>query len=140
MTRLMVGMSGVGVGLSLLVWLSAGPLVRLFLGPDYLETGGVLQILGLLLLFKAGSFGIAVLLVAAEQQRQRVQVQAIAAAFNAGANLLIIHQFGIVGVAWVYVLTEALLLAGYTFVAWRWWGAMNTRAAAWNLTHETPHP
>ncbi|HEX8680830.1 MAG TPA: oligosaccharide flippase family protein [Ardenticatenaceae bacterium] len=140
MTRLMVGMSGVGVGLSLLVWLSAGPLVRLFLGPDYLETGGVLQILGLLLLFKAGSYGIAVLLVAAEQQRQRVQVQAIAAAFNAGANLLIIHQFGIVGVAWVYVLTEALLLAGYTFVAWRWWGAMNTRAAAWNLTHETPHP
>ncbi len=112
---------GLGLALTLALFLVAQPLVHLLLGDAYRATGQLLQTLSLLLLFKAGSFAAAAVLVAADWQRQRVRVQAVAALVNVLANLLLVRQIGIAGVAWVYVLTEALLFAGYALLTWRWW-------------------
>jgi O-antigen/teichoic acid export membrane protein len=128
--KVMLGGTGLGLMLATALWLTAPTLVSLLLGSDYTETGRVLQILSILLVFRAGSFSVAALLVAANQQHKRLVVQAVAAAVNVALNLLIIQQMGIHGVAWVYVLTEALLFLGYVALAWRWWTALNARHAA----------
>lgn len=138
-TKVVLGSTGLGAAMAAMLWLVAPLAVNLLLGAAYAETGRVLQILSILLIFRAGSFGIAALIVAANEQRRRVVVQVLAAVANVGLNLLIIQRAGIEGVAWVYVLTEALLFVGYAAVAWRWWHALNRRAMAWNLTHQTPH-
>lgn len=44
----------------------------------------------------------------------------IAAVFNISANILIIPLYGINGVAWVYVISELLLVIGYGWVTIKW--------------------
>lgn len=115
--HLTLAVVAIGVALTLGTALVAHPLTHLLLGHDYALTGTLLQILSPLLLFKAGSYGAAALLVAGGWQAQRVQVQALVALLNAALNLLLVQQVGLVGVAWIYVLTEALLCLGYTLLA-----------------------
>jgi O-antigen/teichoic acid export membrane protein len=46
-------------------------------------------------------------------------VQVVAVVFNLLFNLAVVYRYGIRAVAVVYVLTELLLLIGYSWVAWR---------------------
>ena len=50
----------------------------------------------------------------------RKHVQAIAAALNIGLNLALIQVYGLVGVAYIYILTEAVLMVGYLAFYLRW--------------------
>lgn len=117
--HLALAVLAIGLALTLGTALVAHPLTALLLGSDYVLTGTLLQTLSPLLLFKAGSYGAAALLVAGGWQAQRVRVQAVVALLNAGLNLLLVRHVGLVGVAWIYVLTEALLCLGYTLLARR---------------------
>jgi O-antigen/teichoic acid export membrane protein len=103
----------VGGALWLGLALFAQPVVALLLGPGYAASSEVLRILSMILFFKSGSFAMVSLLIAADRQKYRLVVQAVVAAFNVILNLLVVLRFGIHGVAWVYVLSEALLLVGY---------------------------
>jgi len=98
---------------------AVAPLLVRILGPSYQGSLGILRIISLVLLFKSLSFGMAAIIVATDQQAQRTAVQAVAALANILLNLLVVSRWGVQGVAGVYVLTEVILLAGYTWIAWR---------------------
>jgi len=110
----------VGLGLFLLLFFGAKYLISLF-GPAYAGSQEILQILSAILFFHSITFGVAAILVATNQQKQRTIIQAIAVVINVGLNFLIIQQFGITGVAYVYVLTEVVLLLGYVYLVLRYW-------------------
>jgi O-antigen/teichoic acid export membrane protein len=61
----------------------------------------------------------AAIMVATNQQVKRTFIQVIAAVTNIVLNLLVVFRFGINGVAFVYVITEIILLVGYTWVVWK---------------------
>jgi O-antigen/teichoic acid export membrane protein len=103
----------IGIGMSTALVVGAGLLVSL-LGDSFAGSREILQILGIILALHSLSYGMAAILVAANQQRRRVVVQAVAVSINAILNLLIVRWAGIRGVAVVYVLTEVVLLVGYT--------------------------
>ena len=112
-----------GIGLALV----ARPVALLFYGPDYTATGDVLFVLSAVLAFRTLSFGLAAFVVAVGLQRQRIWAQAVAALFNIAGNLLTIRSHGIVGVAVVYCLSEAVLMLGYSMIFIRWLRAARNR-------------
>ena len=107
-----------GIGLSLLYYVGS-PLIIPLLGPSYAGSVAILQILSWLLLFKCGSYAMAAILVATDQQVKRSSIQVIAAISNIVLNLLVVFWLGIKGVAFVYVITEVILFAGYTWLVVR---------------------
>jgi O-antigen/teichoic acid export membrane protein len=108
----------VGFGLAVVYFVGA-PLIIKLLGPSYSGSVAVLRILSWVLLFKCGSFAMATILVAKNQQAKRVIIQVIAVTSNIVLNLLVVYKYGINGVAWVYVLTEIILFLGYSWYVWR---------------------
>ena len=95
------------------------PLAGILLGESYRGTEVILRILSLVLFFKCGSLAMSAILIATEQQVKRTYMLGIAAAANILLNLLVVYTLGIRGVAGVYVLTEVILLAGYSWLVWR---------------------
>ncbi len=114
-TTTLVGI-GLGAGLA---WLSQ-PLILLLYGEAFRASGDVLAILGGVIALRCPNAALAAILVAVGWQLPRVGVQALSAALNVGLNFLIVHWLGVLGVAKVYVLTEAILLLGYLalFLLW----------------------
>jgi O-antigen/teichoic acid export membrane protein len=108
----------VGIGLTLIYFFGA-PLLPKLLGQSYMDSVSVLKILSLVLLFKCGSFAFATIMVATNQQAKRTLIQVIAASVNIILNLLIVINYGINGVAFVYVITEIVLFVGYSWYVWR---------------------
>lgn len=121
MRLLLAGSLGLAVLLTVTVYLSAHFVINLLFGPDYTASGDVLAVLSGVLAFRCLTFTLAALLIAVGWQKWRLVPQALAAGLNVGLNFLIIGTYGIMGVAYVYVLTEALLMAGYLalVVIWR---------------------
>jgi len=103
------------------IWLSAPRLLLFLLGEDFAASGPILAVLSPILLLKSLSFALAALLVAGGWQYHRTVAQAFSALTNAGLNILIVRRYGVLGVAWVYVLSEMVLLLGYAILGWRWW-------------------
>lgn len=103
----------IGMGLSGMVRFLAPPIVDLVLGPSYAASVDVLVRLSVVPLLKALSFGLAAILVTAEQQRRRTKAQVVSAVFNVAANLLLVQRYGLFGAVWAYVASEMLLLASY---------------------------
>ncbi len=111
---------GLGIILTFAFW-TAAPVVVYLLGSSFQGSVDILRILSLVLIFKSGSFAMAASILATNQQAKRTMVQAVAAGFNILFNLLVASWIGIKGVAWVYVLTEVILLVGYGWIVWRKW-------------------
>jgi O-antigen/teichoic acid export membrane protein len=108
----------IGMGLTTAYYVGA-PLVTKLLGTSYTGSVEVLKILSLVLLFKCVSFALAAIIVATNKQVKRTAVQVIAAISTILLNILVVFRFGINGVAWVYVVTEIVLMMGYTWVVWK---------------------
>ena len=114
MYRLFLGVNALlGLGLTLALVLSADWIMRLLYGPQFAEAGTVLAILSLVLGLRCVTFALAAAVVGAGLQTRRIQAQTIVAVLSVLLNLMIVDVWGIRGVAWVYVLTELVLLAGY---------------------------
>jgi O-antigen/teichoic acid export membrane protein len=88
-------------------------LLPLLLGSSFQESSALLVTLSPIAFLKCASFASAAMLVAVGWQTRRMYVQAVAAGVNVVLNLIVAQQFDIHGVALVYVLSEALLAAGY---------------------------
>jgi O-antigen/teichoic acid export membrane protein len=116
--RMLALLFAIGIGLVGLTNLGA-PLAIVVLGKSFGETQVILGIISILLILKCPNMGIAALIVVMGRQGKRVGVQVVAVLFNILLNLAIVYPFGIRGVAVVYVLTELLLLVGYTWIAVR---------------------
>ncbi|MGE5221223.1 MAG: oligosaccharide flippase family protein [Omnitrophica WOR_2 bacterium] len=108
-----------GIALSVIFVIGAPVLVAI-LGQSYQGSLPVMRILGILLFFKSLSFAQVAILVAIGQQARRTAVQAIVGISNVILNLLVVFRFGITGVAWVYVVTEIITMAGYTWLSRRY--------------------
>jgi O-antigen/teichoic acid export membrane protein len=116
--RMLLLLTAIGLGLAGVTFLGT-PLVVAILGKSYGETLVILRIICILLTFKCPNMGIAGVIVVMGRQAKRVGVQVVAVGFNLIFNLLVVYRYGIRGVAVVYVLTELLLLIGYSWVALR---------------------
>lgn len=93
-------------------------LIRLILGPAYIQSSIILRLLSPLMVLKALNFGLAAILTSANLQSWRTIAQVISALFNVTANLIVIDSLGIPGIATVYLLTELFLLGGYVSTAY----------------------
>ena len=115
---LLSALLGVLLGLGLVI--IAYPLVWLIYTPEFMSSAPILVILSNVLLFKCMSFAFAAVIAAVGWQKKRVFVQFIAAILNIGLNLLVVRNYGIKGVAYVYVLTEFVLTIGYLILVLKW--------------------
>jgi len=107
----------IGLGL----WLGmfeAGPiLIRLILRESFNLAGNILLVLSAILFLKSCSYASTTIIIATNNQIWRVVVQGIVAFVNVGLNFLVIPIHGALGAAWVYVISETLLLVGYLIIA-----------------------
>jgi O-antigen/teichoic acid export membrane protein len=121
----------VGLALWAITWLSRYVL-PLLLGEAFRPSAPLLAILSPILFLKTCSLGAAAVLVAVGWQVRRLYVQTAAAVVNVTLNLLLIGQFGISGVAWVYVASELLLMVGYLALVGAWVRRANRRPDMWS--------
>lgn len=95
--------------------------ISLIFGAAYEPSVLTLHLLSPIPFLKSLNFGFALLLTAGRFQTWRAIAQSICAIFNVTANLLVVVPFGVIGVSIVYVLSEVLLLGGYSLGVYRWW-------------------
>lgn len=112
--------SGLGIVMGIGMTIIARPLVWLVYGPTYETSGHILTILSPILVLKSLSFGLATVLAAVGWQNRRVIVQLLAATLNIGLNIYVINTYEIIGVAYVYIFTETILVIGYMFYLLYW--------------------
>lgn len=106
----------VGIGMAIITFFIASPLVNLLFGPNYSDSSAVLRMLTPVLLLKPINFGLAAVLVTTDNQKPRSRIQVISALFNALANLAVILPLGIPGVATIYGISELILVVGYSLL------------------------
>lgn len=114
---LIIGLTVEGVIASGVTFLFAKPIIQILFGNEFLESAHLLAILSVILVLKSLSFAFGTVLTATDHQRDRVLIQSFVALGNVTLNLLIVNVYGLIGVAWVYVLTEFCLLLGYGWFA-----------------------
>jgi O-antigen/teichoic acid export membrane protein len=119
-TRLVAWTTALGGALGGGMILIAHPLVLFVYGSEFAVSGDVLAVLSGVLALKCLSFSLAAIVVAVGWQNRRVIVQALSATLNIALNVLIVQTLGIMGVAKVYVLSEAVLVFGYMMLV-VWW-------------------
>jgi O-antigen/teichoic acid export membrane protein len=112
------GMLGGGIALI------AHPLIQLFYGSEFALSGDVLKILSGVLALRCVIFPLAAILAAVGWQSLRVAVQAISAVLSISLNILIVQRWGILGVAKLHILTDAVLMIGYLILV-VWWHHKN---------------
>lgn len=95
-------------------------LVPFLLGNKYQFSGEILTILSSIMFLKCIGFSCAIVLVAVGWQRKRLLPQFIAALYTIVANVILIPRFGVVAVAWVYVIGELLITVGYVSLTISW--------------------
>jgi O-antigen/teichoic acid export membrane protein len=131
--KMILGYAAIGLAL----WSVIGPgsdlLIRIVLGNAYATTGGLLEILSPILFMKSVEFGCAAILVAIGWQTKRLGPQIISAASNLLFNLWAIPRFGVFGVAWVYVISEAIIFLGYGWLTFRWMRKIRIKEAELNV-------
>jgi O-antigen/teichoic acid export membrane protein len=108
--------TAMGLALAATLALLADWIVRVLYGPQYAGAGPILVILSLVLALRCVTFALAAAVVATGRQTRRLYVQAVAAGLSVFVNLAVVTTLGLTGVAWVYVLTEAVILVGYWLV------------------------
>lgn len=105
-----------GTGLAVV----AKSLVIVVYGQAYALSGTILAVLGGVLAFRCINFGLGSVLAAVGWQGRRIFVQVISAVLNVVLNIAIVQSAGILGVAWVYVLSEGVLAVGYAVLIRQW--------------------
>lgn len=114
------GSTILGIGLTTSVYFMAPHLIVWLYGAEYQRAGELLAILSGVLFFRSLTFPLAAFLVTVQWQTKRLLPQLLSAFTNVTLNLLIVQTRGVRGVAWVYVLSEAVLMLGYAFLASLW--------------------
>ncbi len=100
--------------------LAARPLMVFLYGEAYASSASILMILSGVIAARAIIFALASIIVAVGWQNRRVIIQVASAALNIGLNVLVVQHWGLHGVAWIYVLSEWILLLGYLWLVIKW--------------------
>jgi O-antigen/teichoic acid export membrane protein len=100
-----------GMGISVAVALGAR-FVALVLGSGYSASQEIVQILSIILLLHALILAMTNILIATDQQGKRAIIQTAVVILNIVLDLIVVPRAGIRGAAWVYVITEGVMLIG----------------------------
>ena len=84
----------IGMGLTILYFVGSPFVVRV-LGASFIGSVPILKILSWVLLFKCGSYAMAAILVATNQQIRRTNIQMVSAVLNIALNILVVRRIGI---------------------------------------------
>ncbi len=103
-----------GAILAMLIFQFAPIIIRAAFGAAYWQSGVVFRLMSPILFVKSLNFALGAILTAGGYQTWRTTTQVISALFNLIANLIIVIPIGILGVIWVYIFSEILLLIGYS--------------------------
>lgn len=117
---LILAMTLAGLVLGSALSLLSRPLINLIYGAPFEASADVLFDLGAVLAFRCPNVAMAAVLVAVGWQMRRVAMQALSALLNVLLNLLVVHRLGVMGVARVYILSEAILFAGCGVILYLW--------------------
>jgi len=117
--KILIGFFIVGLVLFLGILVSGKWFISIILGDVYAISGNLLQILSVILLFKSLSYGLASIIVVIGEQKNRLIPQFVASIASIALNIMIIPIYGLFGAAYVYILSEFLLLIGYIILVLR---------------------
>ena len=117
------GTLGMAFLLSIPMAFVSKPLTHLVYGPQYAFSGELLTIFSAVMFFRTFVVVISSILAAVEWQRYRVYAQLMATTVAISGNIFVLTMttWGLIAVAWVYVLSEAVMVCGGLFFTWQWW-------------------
>lgn len=118
--NIVLASTALGIVMSIGMAIIAKPLVWVLYGFEYTLSGDILTLLSPILILKSVSFSAATILTAVGWHNKRVIVQVVAASLNIILNLTLIQIYGLMGVAYVYILTETVLMGGYVLYLLIW--------------------
>jgi len=107
----------IGFILSVCLFIGGELFVTFLLDNRFAATSSVIRILSPIMLFKSLAFSFALLIVITGNQRRRLLPQFLVSCINIILNIALIPHFGLVGVAWVYTLSELALMVSYFLIA-----------------------
>lgn len=110
-------LSGIALMFGLVLFIK--PVVNLLLGSAYNMTSELVIVLSPLLLFKAISFFCATILVGMGDQAKRIFPQFLSLLTNIVLNIWWIPKLGVVAPAFVYVVSEFVLMMGYLVMVYQ---------------------
>jgi O-antigen/teichoic acid export membrane protein len=108
-----------GLFLAGMLFWGAGWIVHLIYGSQYADAIPLLQVMCLIPLLKSINFCSATLMVAYDAQLLRTRLQAVGSTVNCIGNLVCIPLLGLIGAAWINLITEVTLFVCYGVGAWR---------------------
>jgi O-antigen/teichoic acid export membrane protein len=112
---LVLGVVGLGLFI-LMVILSQW--ITLLLGQAYAAMEPVLLILSPVVFLHSLTYGVATILVAAKLQARRSIIQLLAVLVDLVANLLLLPRIGVNGAAIAYLISEVVILSGYSWLVY----------------------
>ena len=116
-----LGFTGLGLILMVSIWLIGKPVTLFILGPAYKTTGDLMIILSPIIFMKSIEFVCADFIIAGGLQKSRLMPQVLSALLNVILNIILIPLWGVWAVAYVYVLSELVLVIGYLWIVFRKW-------------------
>lgn len=112
------------IALGAVLWLGISilglHLIEWILGAAYAKTSLMIVGLGPIGFMKSLSFACATLLVVVGWQKKRVIAQSFSAIANVASNIFLITAFGVWGAILSYLVSELILLTGYSSLALNW--------------------
>lgn len=108
--------AALGLCFTVVLALTSGLIINVLYGGRFAGAGPVLAILSLVLGLRCVTFALGAAVVGSGRQTQRLYAQIVAAALSVLIDLAVVRAWGILGVAWVYVFTEVVMLLGYWIV------------------------
>lgn len=119
MFQVSAGLTGFGVGVSLVLWPLAGWLVTLVYGAAYAETVPAFRVLLLSFPLMCLNYALTHQLIGWQRHRAYAAICATALVFNLALNARLIPALSIVGAAWATVGTELVVTCGCAAALWR---------------------
>lgn len=104
-----------GGALTLFVALFGREIANLTLGPAYTGTAALMVIISPIFFLKCLNLANTALLIAGDLQRERLLPQVLSVIFKIAAGVAIIPLFQAVGMVWVGIFSEVVLLLGYVY-------------------------
>ena len=115
--RSVVVLGVVGLGLFVLL-IILSQWITLLLGQAYAAIQPVLLIMSPVVFLHSLTYGVATVLVAARLQARRSMVQLLAVLVDLVANLLLLPRIGVQGAAISYLISEVVILSGYSWLVY----------------------
>ena len=94
------------------LFLLAGPIIKIILGPAYVDAVLILQVLSVATFVRFVNYGLSEILTTSRRQGTRLRLEGALLVANIVANFVLVPRFGAFGAALACIVSEIALLAG----------------------------